>query len=61
MTSNSETPESRHSATDPEACRDMEKKYGWTLLRIEPTRDKILKVDCIFKGETKFPNYHQED
>jgi hypothetical protein len=53
--------ESRHAATDPEKCRDMQKKYGWTLLRIEPTREKILKVDCVFLGETKFPSYHQED
>ncbi len=61
MTESNETPESRHSVTDPDKCRDLEKKYGWRLLRLEPTKDKILKVDCIFKGKTEFPNYQQED
>jgi hypothetical protein len=61
MTSNTDKSESRHGATDPEKCRNMEEKYGWKLLRIEPTGDKILKVDCVFKGVTEFPSYHQED
>ncbi|MCC5619114.1 hypothetical protein LC605_29345 [Nostoc sp. CHAB 5836] len=58
--SKQEKPESRHAATDPEKCHNMEKKYGWKLLRIEPTGDKTLKVDCIFEGETKFPTHEQE-
>jgi hypothetical protein len=58
---NSEKPESRHAVTDPEKCREMEKKYGWKLLRVEATKDKVLKVDCIFEGKTEFPTYHQED
>lgn len=57
----SEKPESRHAATDPDKCFLMAKKYGWKLLRIEPTGDKILKVNCIFEGETEFPTYQQED
>lgn len=59
--SNAEKPESRHAATDPEKCRTMEKKYGWKLLRVEPTGSKVLKVDCVFEGETKFPTYEQEN
>lgn len=61
MNENAEQAESRHSATDPQKCREMEAKYGWELLRIERTGDKILKVECVFKGDTKFPDYHQED
>lgn len=38
----------------------MEKKYGWTLLRIEPTRDKTLKYNCVFEGETEFPDYMED-
>jgi hypothetical protein len=61
MTDNTEQYESRHSASDPQKCRQMEAKYGWELLRIERTGDKILKVDCVFKGNTKFADYDQED
>lgn len=58
---NNEQITSRHSATDPENCLEMEKKYGWKLLRIEPTKDQTLKVDCVFEGETEFPTYLTED
>ncbi len=57
---NGEKPESRHAATDPDKCREMQKKYGWKLLRVEPTKGKILKVDCVFEGETEFPKYREE-
>ncbi|MBP0022051.1 MAG: hypothetical protein J7647_31400 [Cyanobacteria bacterium SBLK] len=40
-----------HAATDPGKCREMEKKYGWKLIEIKPTKGKILKVDCVFEGE----------
>lgn len=30
--SREEKPESRHAATDPQKCRDMEQKYGWKLI-----------------------------
>ncbi len=43
--------ENIHSATDPDKCRDMERKYGWELKNIRPTRNPILKVDCVFYGE----------
>ena len=56
---NNEQPESRHAATDPEKCRQMEKKYNWKLLRVETTREKTLKVDCIFQGKTEFPSYQE--
>ncbi len=58
---NYEKPTSRHSATDPEKCYIMAKKYGWKLLRIEITQAPVLKVDCIFEGETEFPNYQKEN
>lgn len=61
MIKKAENMESRHAATDPEKCEKMQEKYGWKLLRIEPTKDKIFKVDCVFEGETEFPTYHQED
>jgi hypothetical protein len=57
---NNEQPESRHSVTERRRCYEMEKKYGWTLLRIEPTRDKTLKYNCVFEGETEFPNYMED-
>jgi hypothetical protein len=43
--------ENVHSATDPQKCREMAKKYHWKLKTIRPTKDKILKVDCVFDGE----------
>jgi hypothetical protein len=45
------TLENVHSATDPDKCREMERRYGWRLKRIKPTRDSTLKVDCVFYGE----------
>ncbi|MBP0019278.1 MAG: hypothetical protein J7647_17210 [Cyanobacteria bacterium SBLK] len=39
-------------------CTALEKE-GWTITH-DPTRGKILKVDCVFEGETEFPNYHKE-
>lgn len=44
-------PENIHAATDPKQCREMGARYGWRLKRVEPTKDPILKVDCIFDGE----------
>lgn len=51
---------SKHTVTDPKKCREIADKYGWELLRVEPTKSKILKFDCVFQGETQFPSY-QED
>ncbi|MBD2137007.1 hypothetical protein H6F32_05260 [Anabaena sp. FACHB-1237] len=51
---------SRHAATDRDKCQEMADKYGWQLLKVEPTNNKILKVDCIFAGETEFLNYDEE-
>jgi hypothetical protein len=50
-----------HAATDPQKCLDMEKKYGWKLLRIKPIAGNILKVRCIFQGKTRFPNYLENE
>ncbi|MFM6608040.1 MAG: hypothetical protein ACKPJO_00475 [Dolichospermum sp.] len=51
---------SRHAATDRDKCQEMADKYGWELLKVEPTNNKIFKVNCVFAGETEFPNYHEE-
>ncbi|NER29089.1 MAG: hypothetical protein F6J89_15995 [Symploca sp. SIO1C4] len=47
----SSTGENVHAATSPEKCREMERKYGWELKQIKPTRDQTLKVNCVFSGE----------
>lgn len=43
--------ENVHGATDPQKCREMERRYGWKLKRVRPNKDKVLRVDCIFEGE----------
>lgn len=40
-----------HAAVDEEHCLEMESKYDWTLIDVVPTRDPLLKVDCVFEGE----------
>ncbi|NER96276.1 MAG: hypothetical protein F6J86_20935 [Symploca sp. SIO1B1] len=45
------TEENIHSATDPNQCREMERKYGWRLKTIRRTRDPTLKVNCVFYGQ----------
>jgi hypothetical protein len=52
---------SKHAVTERWRCYAIEEKYGWTLLRIEKTGDKILKWNCVFEGETEFPNYMEND
>ena len=44
-------PKNVHSVTDPDLCESMGKKHGWKLLEVVPTKDPILKADCIFEGE----------
>ncbi|AMW27571.1 MULTISPECIES: hypothetical protein [Arthrospira] len=51
---------SRHAAVDEGCCEDMERKYGWNLVRIEVTSDPILEVDCVFLGKTEFPRPYNE-
>ncbi|NEP10213.1 MAG: hypothetical protein F6K14_08335 [Symploca sp. SIO2C1] len=51
---------SSHAATDDEKCYEMETKYGWKLLRIEPLDDPTFEVNCIFESETEFPNYLED-
>ena len=43
--------ENVHSATDPEKCREMERRYGWILKRVKTNKDLPLEVDCVFHGE----------
>ena len=52
-----------HAAASPEHCREMERRYNWTLRRIRKARggDNILPVDCEFEGEAEFPSYYKDD
>ena len=52
----SETPTSYHYVTDPEKCYKIQDKYGWELLGYEEVGGEILKVKCIYEGETQFPS-----
>lgn len=51
---------SRHAAADPDCCEEMEQKYGWKLIEIEKIDGPIFKVDCVFKGQTEFPDWYKE-
>lgn len=42
---------SRHAVTEPWRCIEMETKYGWTLVNIEPNRTKDLPYDCEYERE----------
>jgi hypothetical protein len=56
--------ENRHSATSASDCQKMAQNHNWELKRVEPTEDRILKVDCIFKGpQTSFQDdwYDHQD
>jgi hypothetical protein len=57
----SETPTSYHYVTDPEKCYKIQEKYGWKLLGYEEVGGDILKVKCIYEGETEFPSSFQKD
>lgn len=52
---------SHHAVTERWRCYAMEQKYGWTLLRIEPTGQKTLKWNCVFEGKAEFPTYTEDD
>ncbi len=48
--------ESRHAAVSKDDCLRMEARQGWRLKTVEASKvDSILKVDCVFEGDTKFP------
>jgi hypothetical protein len=56
--------ENRHSATSASYCEKMAQNHNWELKRVEPTEDRILKVDCVFKGpQTSFQDdwYDHQD
>jgi hypothetical protein len=56
--------ENRHSATSASDCEKMAQNHNWELKRVEPTEDRILKVDCVFKGpQTSFQDdwYDHQD
>ena len=46
---------SRHAAATPSDCEKMAKKYRWKLKGVERNGNNLLPVDCIFDGETTFP------
>jgi len=52
--------ESRHAATSRKDCEEMEKKYGWELKAVEKINVDVLKVDCVFEGNTEFPRSYYE-
>lgn len=54
---NTEQPTSRHAVSEPWRCIEMTRKYGWKLVNIEPNGTKDLPYDCIFQGQTDFPDY----
>jgi hypothetical protein len=44
--------ENRHWASSEEDCKEMEKKYGWQLKKVEQNDDDSgVGVDCVFKGK----------
>ena len=52
---------SRQAATSEGDCEKMARKYSWELVEVEKTPDDpIFKVDCVFEGETEFPQPYQE-
>lgn len=51
---------SRHAAADRDCCLEMEDKYGWKLLDVEETGNRVLEVDCVFEGKTEFPRPFNE-
>lgn len=52
---------SRHAAVSEGDCEKMARKYGWELIAVEKTpSNSILKVDCVFEGDTEFPKFYQE-
>jgi hypothetical protein len=56
--------ENRHSATSASDCEKMAQNHNWELKRVEATEDRILKVDCVFKGpQTSFQDdwYDHQD
>jgi hypothetical protein len=56
--------ENRHSATSASDCEKMAQNHNWELKRVEPNEDRILKVDCVFKGpQTSFQDdwYDHQD
>ena len=53
--------ENIHGATDPGQCQEMGRLNGWKLKRVKPTKDRILKADCVFEGEqTSFEDERYE-
>ncbi|MCC3439567.1 hypothetical protein [Microcoleus sp. PH2017_05_CCC_O_A] len=50
--------ENIHSVTDPEKCREMERRYDWKLKKIKVNKGLPLEIDCIFHGEqTSFQDF----
>lgn len=58
----SDDDETVHSASDSKKCYEMKRKYGWNLLRIDENPEQpIMKVDCVFVGEARFPDYIEDN
>jgi hypothetical protein len=54
--------ENIHAAISEQQCVEMGRKNGWELKAVKPTKDSILKVNCIFEGEqTSFERSDRND
>lgn len=49
--------ESRHAAVDRKNCEQMAERQKWRLKGVEVIGGDhaIFKVDCVFEGDTEFP------
>lgn len=48
--------ETTQPAVTRKCCFDMERKYGWTLKRAAPSANGgDMPIDCVFKGDCRFP------
>lgn len=61
MSKNKQPKFSKHAVTEKWRCYQMQEKYGWRLIRIEATGDEVLKWNCVFEGDTPFPDYQKEN
>lgn len=52
---------SSHAAATPEDCDSMARRNNWKLVETRPNGNRVLPVDCVFEGKTKFPNYVDRD
>lgn len=47
--------ETRHAAASKNDCEQMEKKYSWSLKRVDDRQGSTLDKDCVFDDYCEFP------